>query len=165
MVFLALFMNNLCISLFMNNLNRDPSLNLIIKDHALASFWFHLYPTHCHLWNRARFNFFFFFVCTCSVSIFTLFSIFVLACLGVLSISFGMTFLFGVLLREPHESHFAYSWKFQDACKTMWTTIMEIDLDGEEDDGHWCRVGSIDSVAEGIRNAPWSSRFNITQLY
>ena len=61
MVFLALFMNNLCISLFTNNLNRDPSLNLIIKDHALDSFLFHLYPTHCHLWNRARFNLFYFY--------------------------------------------------------------------------------------------------------
>ena len=38
---LALFLNNLCISLFMNNLNMDPSLNLIIKDHALTFFWFH----------------------------------------------------------------------------------------------------------------------------
>ena len=35
---LALFRNNLCISLFMNNLNMDPSLNLIIKDHASAFF-------------------------------------------------------------------------------------------------------------------------------
>ena len=58
---LALFMNNLCISLFMNDLNMDPSLNLIIKNHIFASFWFHLYPTHWHLWNGARFNCFFFF--------------------------------------------------------------------------------------------------------
>ena len=134
LVFLALFMNNLCISLFTNNLNRDPSVNLIIKDHVLTSFWFHLYLAHWHLWNRDRFNLFFF-ICTCSVSIFTLFSIFVLAFLGVLSISFGITILFGVLLREPHASHFAYSWKFQDACKTMWTTTMEIDLEGGKDDG------------------------------
>ena len=28
----------------MNNLNMDPSLNLIIKDHVLTSFLFHLYP-------------------------------------------------------------------------------------------------------------------------
>ena len=35
---LALFMNNLCISLFMNDLNMDPSLNLIIKNHIFASF-------------------------------------------------------------------------------------------------------------------------------
>ncbi|KAJ9685013.1 hypothetical protein PVL29_017156 [Vitis rotundifolia] len=27
---------------------------------------------------------------------------------------------------------------------------MEIDLECEEDDGHWCQVGSIDSAVEGI---------------
>ena len=43
---LALFMNNLCISLFMNNLNMDPLLNLIIKDHALTFFLFHLSLAH-----------------------------------------------------------------------------------------------------------------------
>ena len=39
--------------------------------------------------------------------------------LGVLSTSFGMTILFGVLMRESYASHFAYNWKFQDACKIM----------------------------------------------
>ena len=78
----------------------------------------------------------FFLVFVCFVSIFTLFSVYVFACLGVLSISLGMTILFGGLLREPYASHFAYSWKFQGACKTMWTTAMEMDLEGEENDGH-----------------------------
>ena len=38
---------------------------------------------------------------------------------------------------------------------------MEMDLEGEEDDGHRYRVGLIDSVVEGISNVPWPSRFNI----
>ena len=61
----------------------------------------------------------FFLVCTFSISIFTFFSVSVLECLGVLITSFGMTILFGVLMRESYASHFAYNWKFQDACKIM----------------------------------------------
>lgn len=41
----------------------NPSLNLIIKNHTLASFWFHLYPTHWQFWNWTRFNRFFFHLC------------------------------------------------------------------------------------------------------
>ena len=43
-----------------------PSLNLIIKDHALTLFWFHLYPTHWSLCNAARFHSIIF-VCACSI--------------------------------------------------------------------------------------------------
>ena len=125
---LALFMNNLCISLFMNDLNMDPSLNLIIKNHTLASFWFHLYPSHWHLWNGTRFNrFFFCFICVCSVSIFTLFCVFCFCVLGVLSISFRLAILFGVLLRKPYESHFSYNWNFLGAWKTMRTTSKSLE--------------------------------------
>ena len=35
----------------------------------------------------------------------------------VFNISFGLAILIGVLLREPHVSHFTYSLKFLDACK------------------------------------------------
>ena len=148
---LALFMNNLCISLFMNNLNIDPSLNLIIKDYVLASFLYQPYLAHWHSWKGAKFNGFGF-ICVCYVSIFTLFYVFCFGVLGVLSVSFRPTVLVRVLLRGPHVSHFAYSWKFQGVYKTTWIAAMEMDSEDEENDGHYCWFGLIESIAEGISN-------------
>lgn len=91
--FLLTLEDYLCIYLFWNALSIDPLLLLIFGDHAHVSFWFHLYPSHWHLWNGVRLNSLPFFI-------HALFSphIFCLVFFGILSITFGLVIWVEVLL-------------------------------------------------------------------
>ena len=130
------------------------SLNLIYKNHACV---FLLIPPIISPWTSPEMRLCTFLFCMFSYLLYPQFFYYgsylcfyssVSGVFGVLS----MAILIGVLLREPHVSHVAYSWKFLGASKPMRTTAMEMDSEDEENDGHCCWVGWIDSTVEGISN-------------
>ena len=109
---------------YMNDLNMYSSLNLIIKNHTLASFGFHLHWPMDVTWNEALYvHDLLDFPWAISSVLALLLSSFVHSHVsgksGVWGSHLGWPSCLGVILRKFHEGHFSYGWEFW-----VWVTTL-----------------------------------------